>query len=111
MKLKLPISISNLKADDPNFVIFLSQIFQQLNTILNGDVGFTDNCKTDLVTVTFNAANKQQAIAHGLNQIPTGYFVVRSSAALQLYDGSTAWTPQALYVQSTVATKASLLIF
>lgn len=111
MRVKLPIDISNLTVEDPQFISFLSQIINAMVTILNGDISFSDNFRGRIVNVVFNAANTQQAINHSLNKIPTGYLNIGSKAATQLYNGVTASTTQTIWLQSTAATTVNVLIF
>jgi hypothetical protein len=111
MKINLAIDLTKLGVDDETFQNNAAQIVNQIVSVINGQVSLTDNCATQLVSVTFQNANVQQAIAHRLGRIPQGYIQVGARAATQVYNGSSANTPQALYVQSTVATTVSLLIF
>lgn len=74
MRFKLPINVTDQKPDS-GFVRFVAQVFGLIQTILNGQIGFIDNCKTSYVTVTFFNANVSQAIPHSLKQTPNGYIV------------------------------------
>lgn len=111
MKISLPIDTSNLKVDDPQYTSYTSQLFSAILQVLNGEITFNDNCKTTFLTVVFNSANVQQSLVHGLNKIPMGYILVGSKVATQLYDGTTPSSAQAIYLKSTVATTARVLIF
>lgn len=111
MRIKLPIDASNLEPGSQEFVSFTSQIVNQILTVLNGEVSLIDNCKSQQILVVFNAANVEQAVPHGLGNIPKGYFQVGALAAAQVYNGLTKNTTQALYVRSSVATTVSLLVF
>lgn len=111
MRIKLPIEVSNMSADDPRFVTSVAQTFNALALMLNGQISFIDNCKTSSVVVVFAAANKQQSVPHTLNKVPLGYIMIGSKAAAQIFDGTSGNTPQTLFVQSTVATTVRLLVF
>ena len=111
MRIKFPFEISNLKPDDKDFVNYTAQILNALVATVNGDISLVDNGRTSLVRVLFNIANTQQAIQHTLNKVPVGYIQVGAVAAAQLFNGTSANTSSILYVQSTVATTVTLLIF
>jgi hypothetical protein len=50
------------------------------------------------------------AVPHTLGKVPAGYIVCGQNAAGSVYDGSTANTPDTLYLKSDVASKAFRLI-
>lgn len=110
MRFKLPFNVANQEPDE-DFVRFVSQVFTLINTILNGEVGLVDNCKTSLLTVTFVNANVQQAIPHGLGKLPNGYITVGSHGNGIVSDGSGSATAQYMYLQCSTAEKKKLLIF
>lgn len=111
MKVGLPIDVSNLQSDDPEFTKYVSQLLSAIVTVINGEVDLTDNCKASFVTIAFNAANTPQAVTHTLNKIPRGYIQVGAKAAAQVYNGLLPNTKTILYVQSSIATTVSLLVF
>lgn len=111
MKFTLPIKLSNLRAGDQDFVRWVSQIFDQVFTIFNRNISFTDNCKTSLVSVAFASANTQQAVTHNLGKTPVGYIIVESQGTGVVYDGATSWTNQYMYLQCTAIETKKLLIF
>lgn len=111
MKLTIPINTTNLDPEDPLFSQFITQLFDQILTVLNGEIGFTDNCKVSLATCVFNTPNVEQAFTHNLNKIPSGYIQMGSVLAAQVYDGVSKNTNQIFYLRSSVATTVRLLIF
>lgn len=111
MRIKLPIDTSNLDPGSEQFVSFVSQVLNGILNILNGNVQFTDNCLSELITVTFNSANVQQAISHKLGRLPSGYILCGSRAATTLYDGASPSTTSSVFIQSTVATTVKILVF
>lgn len=110
MRFKLPISISNLQTDE-DLVRFSSQIFDQLQQMFDGNIGFTDNCKTTLVPVVFGKANFQQAVTHALKFIPTGYIQCGASVPGIIFDGLGGKNSEFIYLQASVAGTYKVLIF
>lgn len=104
------IDTSNLDTYD-KFSRFASRLFDELSSILNSGITFSENFNAKLVGVTFNASNTETTIAHGLPRIPSGYIVVQASAAMSVYDSGTANTDVNLYLKSSAAGNATLLIF
>lgn len=111
MKLKVPYDISNFTYDDPEFIKNLSQTINALAQIINGRINFSENCQVRIASVTFNSANVQQAINHGLNKVPSGFIMIGSKAAVRVYNGTTPNSAQVMYLQADVATTANLMIF
>lgn len=74
----------------------LRELQRKLNSIkaLNGEtVSFT----------TPAAPNTDFSVTHTLGRIPTGFFIVRQGAAVQIYDGSVPWTKTTVSLKATVA--------
>lgn len=90
---------------------FTAIALTQLSQIVNNGISFADNFDSAILTVTFSAANTEQAISHGLGRVPAGYICIGSAAATTLYDGSSANTSSLLYLRATVATSARILVF
>lgn len=64
------------------------------------------------VTVEFTAAATPTRVVHGLSTAPTGYIVVRKSAALDVYDSTTsAGDSSYLVLESTAAGTVTLWVF
>jgi len=110
-KITVPVTMNNLTTSDPSYNTYLSQLLGQIQNILNGHVSLTDNCQTQIVSAQFHAANANQGFPHTLNKIPSGYILVGAAAATNIYNGTQANTVNTIYLQSTVATSASVLVF
>lgn len=111
MKIKLPVDMTNVKPTDDNFTQYLAQILDLIVTEMNGRLGIPDNVFSSIVQVTFNAANQEQAVPHTLNRIPGGFMLVGSRDPTTVYNGTSANTPQILYVRASAVTTAKLLVF
>ena len=65
--------------------LFLKDVYN----ILNKGIIPTDNMRGALLSVTFTALNSNTSIKHGLNFVPSNYFVVGTSGDMRVYDGVT----------------------
>lgn len=107
----------NSSADAPNgktlesIIAFVGLFSNDVSGILNGEITFQENFRCQLKEVTFSLANSQHTIEHTLKKVPSGYFVVKATAATTVYDGTTTWTNKIIYLKADVATTVTLLIF
>jgi len=90
---------------------FQSQINDEVKTILNNGLTFTDNFAGKITTVTFSAANTDVAVAHGLGRVPTGYLIISSGASMSVYTGSSAWTSNLIYLRSSATGTVGVIVF
>jgi len=63
---------------------------------------YLDNMKGAWWTGTTPSGGTEFTIQHNLGYIPVGYLVIRSNAAVTLYDGVTAWTKTNIYLKASV---------
>ena len=56
------------------------------------------------VKVTTGAADTEFTVAHGLNSVPLGYLIVSRDKAGVVYNSTTAWTNENIYLKCSVAT-------
>ncbi len=104
------IDTSNLKTYE-EFSRFGARIFDEIQTILNSGITFSDNFKAAFTSATFSSIDSEVAVSHGLSKIPTGYIIIGSTAALSVYDSGTANTDTNLYLKSNAVGTARLLVF
>lgn len=104
------IDTSNLKTYD-EFSRFAARIFDEIQTILNSGITFSDNFKAGSVTASFTSTNTELVVLHGLSRIPVGYILIGSDAAMDVYDSGTANTDTALFLKSNATGNARLLVF
>lgn len=102
-------NIENLK-DLPIQMKQLSELLKDFYTILTNGFTFGDNFKGTIVDFEFTSANAQSSISHGLNFIPKYYVVIKSNAALSVYN-TKAPDASNIYLFSTATGKVSILIF
>ncbi len=86
---------------------------RELSALLNAGLKFAENFNAQLKTYTTNGvANTEDAVAHTLKRVPTGFLVVTRDKAGIVYDSGTTWTATNLYLKCSVATVAvKILIF
>lgn len=102
-------SIQQVKPDEvPRFVDIF---FQEVIRVVNGGLDFQTNFNCKLLIAAFPAANTQVAVSHGLGRNPAGYIVTSISANIVIFNGSTPSNASTLYLQSSGAGSAGLLIY
>lgn len=89
---------------------FASASISQIIDEINGRLTLTENVKTSLVTMEFPSATQIRAV-HTLGRVPIGYIQVGASAAITVYDGTTANDFESIYLRSTGAGTVNVLVF
>lgn len=110
MKAQLPLSLSKI-TDSEEFQKYAAQSFDALLSVVNGQVQFSDNIKSQIIEVNFNVADTELPVKHGLGIVATGYFKIGSSAAMSLYDGLQASTVDTVYIRSSAVGIARVMVF
>lgn len=107
---KLPVlpDITNLK-EVPDLVRFISQSLKGLYSLIGGNLNFTDNFRGTIVNVDF-VAGQEISIFHNLKFIPSYYILLKTSVAMDIYDGPTLWNDINIYLISNASGNAKLLI-
>lgn len=109
MKLSATPDVSNVTDDDLRR--FLTAFNNQVTQVMNGNIEFNDNTKSQKISVTFPTANAEVLISHGLARVPNGYILVGASVAMSLYDGDSSNTDKVLYLKSNAAGTAQIMVF
>lgn len=111
--------ISNLK-DLEEVKRFVDQFCHNVVEVVNGKLdplNFTGKglsllqLKVSLVNVTFDTANTEVSVAHGLGQAPRGYIATSMDIASIIYNSGTTWTANEIFLKASVATHVDLLFF
>lgn len=89
----------------------VSQFFDQVKTIINNGLKFSDNFDGKIINVTFSSANTDTSVAHGLGRAPAGYIVTSLSASMVIYNGSTGSSSTNLILRSSAAGSAGLIVY
>ena len=90
---------------------FVTYILVQIQNVINGQIEFGVNIKSNLLDANFIVANQELAIQHGLRQIPKGYFLSGSNVATSIYDGDSNWTETNIYLKSSVVANTRITVF
>ena len=85
----------------------LNTFAQGVIDLLTKGLRIEDNMDAADVSYTTNAvANTEDAVAHNLNRVPIGYWVISRDKAAIVYNGSSAWTSTNIYLKCNVASTA-----
>lgn len=98
-------------SDPVDFQRIVSIVLRDLVLIVNGGLQFSDNFQSKILTVEFTTANTEVRVDHNLSRIPTGYLVLKLSAAAIIYDGSTANTNQNAFLKASAPCTALVMLF
>ncbi len=109
MKIKTIQTLSNIETLE-DLIKFVSIGFDDVVNTVNGNLGF-DNMSVFMLDAAFAAPNAEITFEHKLGRVPAGYLVKGLTAALTVYDGATANTADKIYLKSSAAGTARLIIF
>jgi hypothetical protein len=103
--------LSNI-VDVKSLVIRLADYFRSLNSVINGQIEFGLNIKSQTVSVTFGAANRDVQVNHTLGKVGVSYIPVSKNISGDVFTGVTSATTTALFLRSNVANlTVSLILF
>lgn len=92
-----------LREFDRKLITVLAQWSDNLKTILDRGISFTDNVDCSIVSVTSHVTpGTEFSVAHLLGKVPAGYIVCGQGGAGSVYDGATANSKTTLYLKSDV---------
>lgn len=97
--------------DDAEKWRFLVQWLEELVSIINNGLKFSDNFDSKIINVTFSAANTDTSVAHGLGRAPAGYLVTSLSASMVIYNGSVGSNGTNLILRSSATGSAGLIVY
>jgi len=96
---------------DENKFRFIEIFLKDVKNVVNGGLDFASNLVFPFVSVNFTAANANLAVAHSLNRLPRGYFVISRSAAGIVYDGTLESSSTTIYLRSSAVMTAKIVFF
>lgn len=97
-------SFTKLREFDKNLITVLGAWGQVLKAILDGGISFEDNVDVELITFTSSATpDAENAVAHTLGKIPTGFLVYSLNKGAVVYNGTTANTKTQIFLKVNVA--------
>lgn len=100
---------SNLEKDE--FRRIVSILLNAITSILNGGAVFSDNFSQSTQSVTFGAANTEVTVNHNIGRIPVGYLVLGNDSAATIYNGTTAFSAQAIFLRASAPCTATIMLF
>jgi hypothetical protein len=96
----------------------LVEILRRLSHLFNGRIQLGDGVNKENLDLQFKnvtspaTADQEFAVAHSLDRVPAGYFVVKRDKAALVYDSATSWTTSAIHLKCSLAsTSLRLIIF
>lgn len=99
----------------------VTRVLERFHKVLSGNVSYGNLNPLDVgrnvdvypaKTITPGVINTEFAVAHGLNRIPVGFHVVNKNGAVDVYQSTTAWTKNTIYLKADVINiNITLLIF
>jgi len=97
---------------DRDLLKILNEKDENVSSILDAGISFTDNVDCDLVTYTSNGTpNTEDTVGHSLGKVPTGIIPVSLDKPAVVYKSNT-FSASNLFLKCNVAsTTATLLIF
>lgn len=110
-------SLSNPKqlqniTDEKEFMRYCSQAVGDIQTVINGQIEFGSNIKSQTVVQYFNQADVDVLINHSLNKKNVNFLVVNKNRASDYYHGVGMDTVSTINLRSTVAgVTATIILF
>lgn len=101
-KVSIQTGFSNIQ-DDATFRRYLSDFASTSADVINGELEFDLNIRSQSKTVTFSSANTDLGIQHTLNRRNLRFIVAGKNAACDIYHGAASDTANLIYLRSTVA--------
>lgn len=89
---------------------FLSQTVSQIATILNSKITFVDNFDSRSVDVTFSSPAIDVAVDHNLGRLAISYIPQMLSTPMIIYTGQTAPNGNTIYLRSSAAGTATIMV-
>lgn len=103
--------LSNIINQDEEFDRHASIIISSLVDVVNGQLEFGSNIKSQLLSVVFPATNTDATFNHTLGYAPTGIIPVLKNVAGDIYSGSVAWTNSTICLRCTGLVTGKVLVF
>lgn len=90
---------------------FVSIAMDDIADNLNGNVTFSGNIKNKIVEVVIGASNTEFRVNHKLGYIASNYVLVSTTTAMSLYSSTTAFDENNIYLKSSAAGTAKIMVF
>lgn len=90
---------------------YSSQVVKAIIDVVNGNLDFSSNIRSSIITAQFTVATSDQQVAHGLGTVPSGYIVVGRSSNFNVFNGISPNTSDNIFLASSGAGTATILVF
>ena len=91
---------------------FTTIALEDMVGIINGQIEFESNIRSNIVTATFTTSASDVRIPHALEKVPSGYIIVGTTDPASFYNGSGQWTSSEIYLRSSaVVSQARIMVF
>lgn len=97
-----PKQLQNIN-DVQEFMRYCAQAVDDIQTVINGQIEFGQNIKSQTVVQYFDQANVDKQILHNLNKINVNFIIVNKTVASDFYHGVARDTVSTINLRSTVA--------
>ena len=110
-KVKTDFQFSNIKELN-DLTSALNKWSDEVNQQLNGKLDFFDNVRVVFSTFTFASMNLEYKIQHSLGRTPIGFIATKMDGAAIIYNGTSQWTSDAIYLKSNAGSvTVTLMVF
>lgn len=109
-KLKNIFDTSNLSTVE-QLTRFVSIAFQEIVSVVNGNLDFGENIRSQQLDVIFDIANSEVSISHTLGRVPNGAFLVKSDVSTNIYNGTSDNTSSTIYLRSSAVANTTVVVF
>lgn len=97
------------------------RVLERVHKVLSGNISYGTLSPVDkgrnidvfpATATTPGVINTEFAVSHGLNRIPVGFHLINKSGSVDVYQSTTAWTKNKIFLKATVINiNITLLIF
>lgn len=87
---------------------FTSQGFQNLYSLMNGNVSFQDNINCQIKDLVLSTDTS--TISHNLGKIPYGFLVLNQNANANIWSASFSWNENSIYLTASATVTAKIAI-
>lgn len=110
MKPTFGYSLSALADDVKQMANVISIALRTTYDILNNNITFADNMKAMIVYDVALVSGVEKGISHNLGKIPIGFNVIGLSNSAVVFNGTTEWTTNRIYLIASANVTADIII-
>lgn len=110
MKPTFGYSLSGLSSDIGQMSNVISIALRTLYDILNNNITYSDNIKSEINYNVSFSSGVELGISHNLGKIPIGTQVIGLNGSAVIYNGTTEWTTNRIYLIASADVVADIII-